>query len=50
MGKKKEMCAAHCMQVVLVACSAAEEKVEPAVGKQLWVDMMMVLQAKEVVA
>lgn len=50
MGKKKEMCAAHCTQVAQVAHSAAEEKVELAVGKQLWVDMMMVLQAKEVVA
>ena len=49
-GKMKEKCDAHCMQVAKVACFAAEEKEELAVGKQLWVDMMMALQVKGVFA
>lgn len=50
MGKIQDMQAAHCMQVVKVAHSAAEEKEEQVVGKQLLVDMKMALQVKEVFA
>lgn len=46
----KEMCAAHCTQVAKAAYSAAEEKEQLAVGRQLWVDTMMILQVKEVFA
>lgn len=49
-GKTKEMCAAHCMQVAKAVSSAAEEKEELTDGKQLLADMMKVRRVKEVFA